>query len=61
MSIRVKLKEKGSNLTRWAKVRGYVPRTVQGVVRRWGHRTDRQPLGGLARQIMADLRKDFDE
>ena len=61
MSIRAKLKEKGSNLKRWAEVRGYVPRTVQGVVRRWGHRTDRQPLGGLARKIMADLRRELGE
>lgn len=59
MDIRAKLKAKGSNLKRWAEARGYTPRTVQGVVRRWAHRTDRAPLGGLARQIMAELRREL--
>jgi hypothetical protein len=40
----------------FAKRHGYVYRTVCITVQRWGRRTDRQPHGGLARQIMAELK-----
>jgi hypothetical protein len=43
----------------FAKRRGYVYRTVCITVQRWGHRTDRTPHGGLARQIMADLKAEL--
>jgi gp16 family phage-associated protein len=61
MSIRTKLKERGKTLRAWALERGYVPRTAYDVVQRWGHRTDRKPLGGISRQIMADLRRELEE
>jgi len=61
MNIRAKLKERGKTLRTWALERGYAPRTAYYAVRRWAHRTDRQPLGGIGRQIMADLRRDLEE
>lgn len=56
MNIKAKLKENGTSLRRWALENGYAPRTVHAVVRRWEHRADRQPHGGIARQIMVNLR-----
>lgn len=61
MSIRAKLKERGKTLRTWALERGYAPRTAYYVVRRWSHRTDRPPLGGMNRQILADLRRELEE
>ena len=61
MSIRAKLKERGKTLRSWALERGYAPRTTYYAVRRWAHRADRQPLGGMSRQIMADLRRELGE
>lgn len=61
MSIKAKLKERGKSLRGWAIEHGYPPRTVQLVVQRWGQRSDRQPHGGIGRQIMADLRRELEE
>lgn len=43
----------------WAAARGHRARTVYLVIQRWGPRRDREPLGGMGRQIMADLRADL--
>lgn len=41
----------------WAKAHGYKAGTVRRVVYDWWHRGDREPLGGIGRQIMRDLRQ----
>jgi hypothetical protein len=43
----------------WAEARGYRWRTVYRVIEIWSPRRDRAPLGGMGRQIMADLRADL--
>lgn len=53
------LRNRGVSLYSFAKRHGYVYRTVCITVQRWGHRTDRTPHGGLARQIMADLKAEL--
>lgn len=58
--FKAKLRQRGTSLRRWALERGYPPRTAYIVVQRWGHRIDR-PLGGVGRQIMADLRRELEE
>lgn len=44
------------SLAEWARQHGYAPVTARAVVYAWGERTDRGPHGGIARQVMADLR-----
>lgn len=58
--IKVKLRERGTSLRGWALARGYEVRTVQNAVKRWEHRLDRAPHGGLSRRIMADLRQELE-
>lgn len=53
------LRERGSSGRLWAAARGYHWRTVYRVLEVWVGRTDRTPLGGIARQIVADLRADL--
>ena len=53
------LRARGSNGRRWAADHGYHWRTVYSVLHVWVGRTDRRPHGGLARQILADLRADL--
>ena len=52
------LKEHGSSLTQFAADKGYNYRTACTVAQRWWHREDKKPHGGIARQIMIDL-KDY--
>jgi hypothetical protein len=47
----------GISLREWATRKGYQPANVYAVIRRWGYRLDQQPHGGLARAIVADLRR----
>lgn len=54
--LKALIKELGFSLPNFARRRGYGYVTVFTTLKRWGHRTDRQPHGGIARQIMADLR-----
>jgi hypothetical protein len=49
------LRARGLSLRQFARRQGYVYRTVCITVQRWGQRSDRQPHGGLARRIMAEL------
>lgn len=53
------VRSRGFSLPDFARRRGYLYHTVFVTVQRWGHRTDRQPHGGIARQIMADLRAEL--
>lgn len=57
--IMAALCRRGSSLNAWATAHGYRPRTVYATVSTWGGRTDRAPLGGLGREIMAKLRQDL--
>lgn len=52
------LRRRGTSARRWALVRGYRVRTVYAAIGRWAHRPDR-PLGGINRQILADLRAEL--
>jgi len=61
MNIKAKLRKCGKSIHAWALESGYPPSTVYSVVRRWGQRTDRKPHGGVARQVMADLRREVGE
>ncbi len=45
----------------WAVAHGYMPITVRRYIYDWWHRTDREPLGGIARQIGKDLRAEIGE
>lgn len=54
-----KLKMEKVSLQQWAIKRGFNPRTVQRTVRNWGH-VDRQPHGGVGREIIKKLKQDFD-
>ena len=45
-----------SGVDEWAKAHHYKAPTVCVTLRNWGARTDREPHGGLGRQIMRDLR-----
>lgn len=57
--IRDALRKRGTSLNAWAAAHDYRPRTVYDAVQIWGDRTDRAPLGGISRSIMADLRADL--
>lgn len=61
MNVKAKLRKCGKSLHAWALAHGYPPSTVYNVVQRWEHRTDRQPHGGISRQIMAELRRELEE
>ncbi|MCX8145127.1 MAG: hypothetical protein N3C59_02190 [Azovibrio sp.] len=43
----------------WAAAHGFLPVTVRSAIYHWWHRTDREPLGGIGRQVMAALRKEM--
>lgn len=57
--IRGALKARGSSLNAWALAHGYPVRTVYSCVETWAGRTDRDPLGGISRRIMTQLRADL--
>jgi hypothetical protein len=50
---------RGETARQWALARGHRPATVYRVINVWGRRTDRAPLGGLSRVILAELREDL--
>lgn len=43
------------SIAAWATAHGYLPVTVRSTIYHWWHRRDREPLGGMGRQIMAAL------
>ena len=53
--IRTALRTRDTSLGKWAEEHGYKRDIAYYVVRHWAGR-ERQPLGGIGRQIMADLR-----
>jgi len=53
------LRERGLSVRQWAQVRGHSERTVYQVIHVWAGRTDREPLGGIARTIIAELRAEL--
>ena len=59
-AVRARLAKAGYPSVRaWAQAHGYLPVTVRRTIYWWGMRTD-QPLGGIGRQIIADLRLTVD-
>jgi hypothetical protein len=60
--VKTKLQARGwSSVAAWARAHGYLPVTVRRTVYDWGRRVDRDPLGGIGRQIIRDLRRTLDE
>lgn len=57
--IRAALALKGTNLRQWAIAHGHQYATVHTVLQRWAHRHDRDPLGGLSRIIIKELREEL--
>lgn len=47
------------SMSAWARENGYLPVTVRMAVSIWGLRTDKEPHGGLNRQIIKKLRADL--
>jgi hypothetical protein len=56
--VRDALLARGSSLGKWADANGYKRETAYWVVRNWAGK-NRQPLGGLGRQIITALRADL--
>lgn len=60
--VRAALIMRGWNsVAEWAVAHGFVPITVRRVIYDWWHRADREPLGGIGRQIMAALRAELEK
>lgn len=57
--IRGRLMMRGESVASWAAARGYQPRTVRQVIRRWAGRSG-VPQGVLTSRILADLTRDLD-
>ncbi len=56
--VRTQLMLRGyRSVEEWAQSRGYISASVRRAIYDWGQREDREPHGGITRQIMADLRK----
>lgn len=49
------------SITEWAKQHGIKPVTARRVIYDWSNRTDRDPHGGIAREVMRKLRTTLDE
>lgn len=47
------------SLAEWGRLHGYSAEYVSIALRRWGWRTQQQPHGGIARDLMANLLTDF--
>ncbi|MFN4097787.1 MAG: hypothetical protein ACK4GG_13545 [Sphingomonas sp.] len=45
-----------NSVSAWAIAHGFLPVTARRAIYDWWHRTDREPLGGINRQIIAELR-----
>lgn len=58
-AVLAELRRRGTSVTRWAEAHGYRWRTVYSVIEVWVGRTDREPHGGIARQVLTDLRSDL--
>jgi hypothetical protein len=57
LSVRARLYLLGwPSVAQWANNHGYAEGTVREVLRRWSHKKC-EPLGGVSRDIMRDIRK----
>jgi hypothetical protein len=56
--IRDALIARGSSLGKWADANGHKRETAYSVVRNWAGK-NRQPLGGIGRQIIKELRAEL--
>jgi len=45
------------SITAWAEAHGIKPVTARRVIYDWAHRADRDPHGGVAREVMEKLRQ----
>lgn len=45
------------SITAWAQAHGIKPVTARRVIYDWANRTDRDPHGGVAREVMKKLRE----
>lgn len=60
--VRMQLMLRGyRSVEEWAQRKGHISASVRRAVYDWGQREDREPHGGITRQIMADLRKTLAE
>ncbi len=60
--VRARLQARGwSSVAAWARAHGYLPVTVRRTVYEWGGRADRDPHGGIGRQIVRDLLRTMGE
>lgn len=50
-----------TSVAAWARAHGYERLTAGVTIRNWCDRTDRSPHGGIARRVMADLRRTLAE
>jgi hypothetical protein len=56
--VRDALLARGTSLGKWAEAHGHKRETAYSVVRNWAGKT-RQPLGGIGRQIITELRAEL--
>jgi len=47
------------SMSAWARAHGYLPVTVRVTVAKWGLRSDKEPHGGLSREIIKKLRAEL--
>lgn len=47
------------SVAEWAIANGFLPVTARRAIYDWWHRTDREPLGGINRQIMAAIKDEL--
>ncbi len=60
--VRMQLMLRGyRSVEEWAQRKGHISASVRRAIYDWGQRDDREPHGGITRQIMADLRKTMAE
>lgn len=58
-AVKAAMKQRHTTLRRWARARGYEPKTVYNVVSRWAHRRDRTPQGVISADILRALQEDL--
>lgn len=60
--VRMQLMLRGyRSVEEWSQRKGHISASVRRAIYDWGQRDDREPHGGITRQIMADLRKTMEE
>lgn len=59
--VKARLMERDSNLSQFAKKRGYKPRMVQQTLKRFAGKNERQPRGLLTYRILRDLSREIEQ